>query len=226
MTPCCRFARSLIPFAALLLSPLLFCVYLYWFIILPPSPTGVTISALFSAPKYLFCNLIDSFVCVSRPQLIALPLGSPVRAPWDKSLLYRTRGSISPLSSNLFACVILCRSAFSPPGACHRSPFTWSTVPEVPSSSPHGGEFRVQAKEDNSTGSPPPSVGLNCCLRLFPFLLQKALLLLLRGTSHWHRWPRSLLVGWLVRAARGRWLYFILSPPQPHMQGYTSVRRH
>ena len=108
----------LVQFAALFLScPSLshftFCVNLYWFIICH-LPTGVTISALFSAPKYLFCNLIDSFVCVSRPQLIALPLGSPVRAPWDKSLLYRTRGSISPLSSNLFACVIYVAVLFSP----------------------------------------------------------------------------------------------------------------
>lgn len=135
MTPCCRFARSLIPFAALLpLSPLLFCVYLYWFIILPPSPTGVTISA-YSALSIPFVILLICFVCLCPNKtspachLVLRPVGSQKAIePEDQYLTLSQTCSLVICVAALFPLALAAASLF-PFHAVTRSGRKWTFPP-------------------------------------------------------------------------------------------------
>ena len=169
MTPCCRFARSLVPYAALLpLSPPLshftFCVYLYWFIPCHP-PTGVTISA-YSALSQPFCNLID---CSCVPNIHATWFAR-ARARGTKLSNPRINLTLSQTCS-----LVICVAALSP-WRLPPQPFHVVTVsgcvvrplPPLGASRAGKAKFRKTRRRGKTdiyaTHTPPP--GLNCCLRL------------------------------------------------------------
>lgn len=174
MTPCCRFARSLVPFAALLpLSPSRILLFVYISIGLSfATPNRCNNISLFSAP---FCNLID---CSCVPTIHATcHLVRLCPCPWDKAIEPEDQ---SHLISNLFACN-MCRSAFPlalAAAAPSRGPPTVPDVPSPPLGASRAGKAKIRKtrRRGKRTYETHATPGLNCCLRLssrrflFPFL--------------------------------------------------------